>query len=149
MYDGFLADFPDHTFAPEIEAALAQSLVNQAQEAGAQELPAPIRSGSTGTELTKVVIQNDAPTGMRIVFSGPETRVEELGACGSCVTYSGSGPSSCPAQGPIGRYTLAPGQYEVLVEDLDPSIRPWFGNWNLLKGDEYYSCFFNVITVEP
>jgi len=136
--------------APD-EAALAQSIIEQAKAAGAQELPAPESRGKTGGELTEVIIQNDSPNRIRIVFSGPETHVEVLEACSSCITYYLYEPTtSCPEQAPIGRYTLEPGQYDVVVEDLsDTTITPWFGNWQLVSGDEYYSCFFIVTTFEP
>lgn len=150
LYEQLLADYSDHSLAADIEAALAQSIVEWAKTAGAQELPAPTSTGSSEGELTEVIIQNDAPERMRIVFSGPEMRVEELEACGSCVRYYLSDPPFCPEQGPVGRYTLEPGRYDVVVEYIsDLSVTPWIGNWSLLSGDEYYSCFYIVTTFEP
>jgi tetratricopeptide (TPR) repeat protein len=150
MYESFLADYPSHSLASDVEVGLAQSIVAQAKVTSAGEIPAPERSGSTGSGLTEVVIQNDSPERLRIVFSGPESHVEELEACSSCITYTTIGPLYCPEQGPIGRYTLNPGQYDVVVESIgDSGTTPWTGNWSLVDGDEYYSCFFVVTTVSP
>lgn len=150
MYENFLADHPDHLLATEVEAALARSIVSQAQALGAGEIPAPERSGSTGSDATAVIIQNDSPEPLRIVFSGPESRVEELEGCDSCTKYTGVGPLYCPELGPIGTYTLAPGEYDVVVESIsDEGTTPWTGAWELITGDEYYSCFFVVTTFGP
>jgi hypothetical protein len=150
MYENFLVEYPDHSLASDVEAALARSIVAQAKAAGAGEIPAPEFSGSTGSEFTEVVIQNDSPERLRIVFSGPDSRVEDLEACSSCQKYFGIGPTFCPEQGPIGRYTLKPGQYEIVVESVsDTGVTPWIGDWGLLSGDEYSSCFFIVTTLGP
>jgi tetratricopeptide (TPR) repeat protein len=142
MYERFLAEYPGHALTPEIEAGLARAIVAQAQTASAGEIPAPERSGSTGSGLTEVVVQNDSPERLRIVFSGPESLIEELEPCTTCTTYSLVGPLFCPEQGPIARYTLSPGQYAVVVEAIsDTETAPWTGNWTLTGGDEYYSCF--------
>ncbi|MEA4908973.1 MAG: tetratricopeptide repeat protein [Anaerolineaceae bacterium] len=147
MYETFLADYPGHSLAEDVEAALARTIVAQARTAGAGNMPEPSRSGSTSSEITEVVIQNDSPQRLRIVFSGPESLVEELEACSSCTTYTLVGPTFCPAKGPTGRYTLKPGQYDVVVEAISGSeVTPWSGNWALVSGDEYYNCFFIVHT---
>jgi tetratricopeptide (TPR) repeat protein len=150
MYEAFLAEFPDHALAPEAEAGLARAIIAQAKAGGAGDIPAPERSGSTGSGQTEVVIQNDSPERLRIVFSGPESRIEELAACSSCINYTGIGPLYCPEMGPIGRYTLEPGEYEVVVESItDSGVTPWTGTWTLGSGDEYSSCFFLVTTTFP
>jgi tetratricopeptide (TPR) repeat protein len=150
MYEKFLAEYPSHARAVDAEAGLARSIVSQAQTTSAGEIPTPERSGSTGSIVTEVVIQNDSPRRLRIVFSGPESRVEELEACSSCTTYTGIGPLYCPELGPIGRYPLTPGAYDIVVEAIsDSEITPWTGSWNLASGDEYYSCFFVITTLGP
>jgi tetratricopeptide (TPR) repeat protein len=150
MYERFLAEFPGHARAAEAEAGLARSIVSQAQTTSAGEIPTPERSGTTGTGMTDVVIQNDSPEHIRIVFSGPETRVEELEPCSSCTTYTGEGPLYCPELGPIGRYSLTPGDYDIVVEPIgNTRTIPWTGRWSLVAGDEYSSCFFRIITLEP
>jgi tetratricopeptide (TPR) repeat protein len=150
MYENFLADYPTHARAVDAEAGLARAIVSQSQATSAGEIPTPERSGSTGSTVTEVVIQNDSPERLRIVFSGPESRVEELEPCSSCTKYTGIGPLYCPEQGPIGRYPLAPGEYDVVVEAISgDGTTPWTGNWSLVTGDEYYNCFFIVTTFGP
>lgn len=89
-----------------------------------------------------VVIQNDSPERLRLVFSGSQSMIVELAACSSCTTYMFT-PFSCPEKGPVGRYSLTPGNYEVLVESIsDSGVTPYTGTWELVGGDEYYSCFY-------
>jgi hypothetical protein len=150
MYENFMADFPGHARAAEAETALARTIVEQADSAGAGEIAAPERSGSTSSGSTVVVIQNDSPERLRIVFSGPESKVEEMEACSSCTTYTGSGPLFCPELGPIARYTLPPGTYNVVVEATsNRGVEAWRGSWDLVDGDEYSSCFYEVTTLYP
>ncbi|HET9905160.1 MAG TPA: tetratricopeptide repeat protein [Anaerolineales bacterium] len=150
MYEKFLAAYPTHARAADAEAGLARAIVSQSQATSAGDIPTPERSGSTGSTVSEVVIQNDSPERLRIVFSGPEARVEELEPCSSCTTYTGIGPLYCPEQGPIGRYPLTPGEYDVVVEAISgDGTTPWTGNWSLVTGDEYYNCFFIITTFGP
>jgi len=150
LYEAFLHDYPDHGLAEAAKAALARALVADAKASGAGEIAAPERSGSTDSASTLVVIQNDSPERLRLVFSGPEARIEELETCGACARYSLVGPAFCPETGPIGRYTLQPGEYEVLVEAIsDEGVTPFTGTWQLGEGSEYYTCFFIVTTLGP
>lgn len=150
MYDAFLNAFAADPQAEAIKAALASSLVKAARAQGAGDIPAPQVSGSSGGAMVVVVIQNDSPEKLRIVFSGPEARIEELEACATCQTYNNSGPETCPALGPVGRYELKPGTYDVVVESgSGGDTTPWTGTWVLDGGDEYSSCFFVVTTKTP
>jgi tetratricopeptide (TPR) repeat protein len=150
MYDNLLAEYPDYALTAGAEAALARSIVAQASEEGGGVIPAPEKSGNTSTGETEVTIQNDSPEELRIVFSGPESRVEKLTSCGLCQKYTAVGPAYCPTQGPIANYTLQPGEYDVVVESLsDSTIKPWTGNWSLVSGSKYDSCFFIVTTLGP
>jgi uncharacterized membrane protein YhaH (DUF805 family)/tetratricopeptide (TPR) repeat protein len=142
MYEAFVKNYPDHSLAGAVNTALARALVNAARAAGAGEISPPQRSGSTGSGETRVVIQNDSPQSLRIVFSGPKSMIVELAACSSCTTYMIQ-PFSCPEKGPIGRYNLPAGKYDVLVESIsDSGVTPYTGDWTLVGGDEYYSCFY-------
>ena len=144
MYETFLERYPNHAQASDVNTALARSLVNAARAAGAGEISAPPKSGKTSRGSTQVVIQNDSPEKLRLVFSGPEALIVELDACSSCTTYMIT-PFSCPELGPIGRYTLQPGNYDVLVESIsDSGVTPYTGSWELVSGDEYSSCFFII-----
>jgi tetratricopeptide (TPR) repeat protein len=147
MYERFLAEYPEHSLASQVEAALARAIVEdlRTEEAGTLPPPQPTGWGSAG--LATVVIRNDSPESIRLAFSGPDGRVEELESCPSCTTYNLTGPSFCPARGPVGRYTFKPGQYDVVVESVtDPTIQPFKGRWTLDTGRTYSHCFY-VVTV--
>lgn len=142
IYAVLSQSFPDYEMTADEEAMMANALLLAAKAAGAGEIGAPQVSGETGTGNTVVIIQNDSPESMRIIFTGPETRIEELAACTDCETHL-IAPTFCPEQGPVGSYELPPGTYEVLVESTsDSGTTPFTGTWELAAGDEYYSCFF-------
>ncbi len=145
-YELFLNAYEDHPLASEVEAALLRSIVKNAKMNKSGNLPPPEQSGTTEDGTTVVIIRNESPEDLRIVFSGPENRIEELEACSSCTTYFAS-PLSCPNLGPVGRYIINPGQYFVVVESTsDGGITPWSGDWTLESGGEYTNCFFIVKT---
>lgn len=148
-YEKFLLKYPNHTLASKVEEALAKLLIAQAQSKGAGNIPTPNVSGSTSSGITEVVIQNDSPDKLRIVFSGPQAHIETIEACSTCIKYNVIGPLYCPEKGPIGRYSLPPGTYSVFVESIDSTgtTTPWTGSWNLVSGDEYYSCFVLITTM--
>lgn len=150
MYEKFLDYYPNHTLASDVEDMLARVIVEQAKDESVGEILAPESSGSTGNSFTEVIIQNDSPESLRIVFSGPESHVEELPACSSCKTYEGIGPLYCPERGPIGSYQLEPGQYDIVVESTsDSGTTSWTGSWDLNSGKEYYNCFFITVVTWP
>lgn len=150
MYSKFLSENSGHPLAETVEDALARAIVFDARASGAGIIPAPERSGSTSGGSTMVIIQNDSPEDLQIVFSGPDSRIEMLDACTSCQAYSLTEPTYCPEKGPIGRYVLPPGQYDVVVQSVsDAGVTPWTGDWNLVSGEEYYSCFFITQTLLP
>lgn len=145
VYERVRQEFADHPVAQQVDEALARTILAEAQTFGAGALPAPQSLGGTGTGPAVVIIQNDSPERLSLVFNGAELRVETLEPCASCQNYTGDGPDACPEQGPIGTYTVPPGDYEVVVRSLsDTSVSPFRGNWSLASGDEYYSCFFLV-----
>lgn len=150
VYERILNDYPGAVAGTEVEDALARAIVAEARAAGAGTIPAPQVSGTTEGGSTVVIIQNDSPDRLRLVFSGPDSRIEEIEPCESCEKYSVVGPVYCPEKGPIGQYTLPPGQYDVVVQSVsDSGVTPWTGNWELISGDEYYSCFFITTTLSP
>jgi hypothetical protein len=148
MYELFRAEYPDHRLAPEVEAALARSVVENAKQSNAGTIPEPQPSGWVQGASAIVVVQNDSPERLRITFQGPEVRVEELAACSACEKHMIVKPLSCPQKGPIGRYTLQPGAYDVVAEAIsDRSVSPFAGNWTLNRGQQYSSCFYIVVTL--
>lgn len=144
-YDRVRGEFPDYN-PDEVQLALARAAVAEARALGAGGLPAPQAVGSSGEAggQVTVVIQNDSPERLRIVFSGPDVRVEELGACEECARFTSDDIEACPELGPVGRYVLAPGDYDVVVKSVEGQVNPFQGSWTLESGQEYNSCFFIV-----
>ncbi|MDX2098967.1 MAG: hypothetical protein SFW36_14415 [Leptolyngbyaceae cyanobacterium bins.59] len=145
LYDRFLKSYPKHAEVGRVKMALARSLVAEARQAGAGKIMAPGQSGYAAYGSTLVSIRNDSPEKMRIVFSGPEPRFEELPACTDCTKFQNMVPNACPEKGPVGEYKLAPGKYDVVVTSIsDRGVRPFTGTWNLVDGSAYGSCFYIV-----
>lgn len=150
VYEEFFNKYPNHALATNVEEALARAIIIDAKESGAGIIPSPERSGSTNDESVNVIIQNDSPERLRIIFSGPKSQIEELSACDTCIIYSVIAPMYCPEEGPIGTYTLPPGQYDVVVQSIsDTGVTPWTGEWDLISGEEYSSCFFITEIIFP
>lgn len=149
LYQLLLNDYADSPLAQQATAALARASVAEAKAAGAGNIPTPQSVGGSGSGPAKVVIQNDSPEKLNIIFSGPDARIEELEACAECTNYTGEGPESCPEQGPIGTYEVPAGDYDVVVKSIsDEGVTPFTGSWSLSEGEEYYSCFFLVTTIQ-
>ena len=144
-YARFRADYPDHALAPDVETALARSTLAETDESGAGSLPAPGAGEGAGTAgVATIVIQNDSPDPLSMVFSGPDTRVEDLEACADCAK-STSAIQECrdPSQSPTAEYKVAPGEYEVVVKSgRGSSVIPFRGTWILEDGEVYSSCFY-------
>lgn len=146
-YARFRTDYPDHGLAADVDAAVARATLAETDESGAGSLPPPQQTGqgSGAAGVATIVIQNDSPDRLSMVFSGPDVRVEELESCAGCVKYTGTGPDACPDLGPIGEYVVTPGMYEVVVKSGSGSdVIPFRGTWTLEAGESYDSCFYIV-----
>lgn len=139
-------EFPDHPQRKAVEPLLASAIIAEAKQMGAGGIPAPESTGAgSGSGPTKVVIQNDSPEEISLVFKGPDTRLESIPPCKDCQEFTKDAPSGCPKKGPIGTYELTPGTYAVVVRSISSSgVVPFSGSWELAAGDEYYSCFYLV-----
>jgi hypothetical protein len=145
IYENFLNQFPHHKLSPGIKQAYAQTLYDEAQAKGAGNLPQPSEGGTTGDGSTQVEIRNESPEKMRIVFGGPTPRVEELEPCKECQSYTNTPPKNCPNKGPVGTYTVDPGQYRIVVKSIgNRTVTPYTGDWNLNNRTKYTNCFFIV-----
>ena len=146
VYGRFRAEYADHALAGDVEIAFARTTLAETAAAGAGNLPQPGRGTGAGTAgQATVVIVNDSPDALSMVFSGPDVRVEELASCGECVEYTGDGPPDCPNIGPVAEYVLAPGSYEVVVKSgSGAGTIPFRGTWTLDPGEVYESCFYIV-----
>lgn len=125
---------------------MARSLIAEAQQGGAGSLPQPVDTGGSGSSLASVVIYNDSPEELRIVMSGPESRIEVLAASATSGEYDLVGPSSCRTDVPMLELQVPSGVYDVLVEATSGGISPFTGTWTLGRGDAYASCFYVVTT---
>jgi Tetratricopeptide repeat len=147
MFETFLDEYPNHPKAEAVKRSYTKVMVDDVRAKGAGTIERPGFSGTRGDGTTAVVIRNDSPEKMRIVFSGPTPRLEELAPCTECKAFVGEGPKGCPSKGPVGTYVLEPGQYDVVVKSIsDRGVRPFTGVWGLDSGSEYNSCFFVVQT---
>jgi tetratricopeptide (TPR) repeat protein len=149
-YDRFRQEYPEHSLASDVQNAFVRATIAEAEALGAGGLPPPQSTGEGSGDpsaLVTVIIRNDSPERLSMVFSGPETRVEELEPCADCEEFTGDGPDECPGQGPVGEYKLAPGSYQVVVKaSSDGAVTPFSGTWELEGGDEYTSCFYLVVS---
>jgi hypothetical protein len=143
IYARFRADYPDHDLAADVDIALARTTL--AETENADPLPPPGAGPGTGTAgVATIVIQNDSPDPLSMVFSGPDIRVEDLEACADCVKVPGA-IHECrdPSQSPNAEYKVAPGVYEVVVKSGSGSnVTPFRGTWTLEDGEVYASCFY-------
>jgi hypothetical protein len=145
-YTRFRREYPAHGLAAQVQTAYARAALAEAQAGGAGALPPPqaTRGRGAGAQV-EVVIRNDSPEPMSIVFSGPEVRVEELAACTTCERFTSPPPAGCPEKGPVGRYLLAPGSYDVVVKTTgERRVSPFRGAWTLDGAQGYASCFYLV-----
>jgi hypothetical protein len=143
IYARFRADYPDHDLAEDVEIAFARATLAETEN-GAGELLPPDKGPGTGTEgVATIIIQNDSPDPLSMVFSGPDIRVEDLEACTDCVKIPGA-IYECrdPDQSPVAEYKVAPGVYEVVVRGSGSNVRPFRGTWTLEDGEVYASCFY-------
>lgn len=145
MYESLIFEFPDHSLAAQVEKNYADAMIKVAIAKGAGKIPQPDPSGFTSAGNTIVEIQNDSPERLKLVFSGPVARIEYLDACSTCIEYSIISPTFCPEKGPIGKYTLPSGDYQVLVEAASVSdVTSYVSTWTMESGRQFYSCFYIV-----
>lgn len=170
LFELFLNKFPKHPYLNSVKRDHAMALIQDAKRNPTGEIPAPIATTSTGDGSTQVVIRNDSPHALRIVFAGSTSQVEEIPACKDCKDYTqATAPSSCPNKGPVKTYKLEPGGYQVLVKAISSKnwdasklgvkeltqtelkqsaevsgVRPFTGQWSFGTGLKYQSCFFLV-----
>lgn len=142
LYRQFLKQNPT-TQTQAMEKALARATVANLSRQGAQKADPPGLVGFTADGSTVVDIQNSSPRKMQITFSGPTPKFEELEPCQDCEIQTYRGPEACPEKGPVGRYKLEPGQYQIAIEFIErPNevIESSVGDWMLGEGSEYRRC---------
>lgn len=104
--------------------AIAAEIAEEAPAAG-KRVPSAAKPGSSGLEL---VISNDAPDDVEILFTGPVTGKVELKSCGGCETYSSESSGRALAcqdtskSYPKSRLTLPAGNYYFLYKRADDTV---------------------------
>jgi hypothetical protein len=171
LFEAFLNKFPQHPRLGMVKRDHAMALVQEAKlNPTTGQVSHPIPTASTNDGSTQLVVRNDSPHALRIVFAGPTSQVEEMPACKDCEDYTRSNaPGACPNKGPVKTYKIEPGGYQVLVKaiisknwntsklgvqelnqtELKQSsevtgVRPFTGDWSFGTGQEYQSCFFLI-----
>lgn len=170
LFELFLNKFPKHPYLNSVKRDHAMALIQDAKRTPTGEIPAPIATDTTNDGSTQLVVRNDSPHALRIVFAGPTSQVEEIPACKDCKDYTqATAPSSCPNKGPVKTYKLEPGGYQVLVKAISSKnwdasklgvkeltqaelkqstevagVRPFTGDWSFGMGQKYQSCFFLI-----
>ena len=150
-YENFLQNYPKHSLVPDIKTALATATLAAAKTESGGEIAPPQATGTTALGSTVVLIRNDSPEPLQIVFSASQPRFEELPACKDCQTFD-IRPKTCPAKGQMGRYVLKPGTYDVVVKSPSNNgsrVIPFTGKWALKNGTEYAHCFYIVKGLTP
>ena len=144
MYARFRAEFPDHALALDVERAFAAATLAEADAAGAGDLAPPPGFEGGASDVATIVIVNDAPDPINIVFSGTEVRVEDIAPCPECERFTVD-PGECPNAGPVVEYELPPGTYTVVVKSGTSILTtPFRGTWELEAGFTYEHCFYIV-----
>jgi tetratricopeptide (TPR) repeat protein len=152
LYENFLKEYPSHLWLKDVQRSLAQASISDIKSRkGVRKIMSPRRTGTTADGSTVINIQNISPATMRITISGATPKFEKLKSCSDCVVYDGNAPDECFDKGPIGQYTVEPGEYDIAIEtqlDDGGQTKPWAGNnWVLEPGGEYGSCF--IIVKDP
>ncbi|MGB3401332.1 MAG: hypothetical protein WBA77_01430 [Microcoleaceae cyanobacterium] len=143
MYEQFLQQYPAHSLAENVRRSLARTTVANVRSKGAQKISSPLPTGRTADGTTVIEIQNSSPHPMQMTFSGITPKFEEIEKCKGCVTYLNP-PKACPGKGPIARFVLEPGQYDIAVKPqsrFGTRVNPWSGTWALKSGTKYQTCF--------
>lgn len=145
LLERFLARHRDHPSAPTVTDELGRAML--AESAASGGLSAPTRHGATPGDPA-LRIRNLSSRRMRMVLSGPVTRVEELAGCAHCPGSTIISPVVCGGPVVVDQ-TLPAGAYRVVVRVIeeegdghDDRIRPFAGEWRLDQGAAYDHCLY-------
>jgi len=121
--------------------------IEQLAHGQTNQLPPPVRAGSSGSGKVSLALLNGSPKTVRILMGGPKAYAVTIPACGGCGTSFSTLISPCQSPGrlPSKSLTVAPGDYRVAVVAVrDPTVRPFIGRWGLSGGARYRDCFYIV-----
>ncbi|WP_328626243.1 hypothetical protein OHA88_17790 [Streptomyces sp. NBC_00353] len=131
------------------DIAVAAEIADDRPAAG-RRLPPAGRPGGSRMEL---VISNDAPSGVEILYTGPVTGRVTLKACGSCKRYGTEASGSalaCKAGGrsyPKVRLQLPAGEYHFLYKHgtgASANVDSYSSGSRIKSGYTYASCTYVV-----
>ncbi|MFK7806018.1 MAG: hypothetical protein AB8G95_30595 [Anaerolineae bacterium] len=145
-----------------VEASLAAETINYVNNEPDQFLFFPQPEGVTegvsiGGDKAVISIANGTEDKINLVLAGLETVVESVEGCAEC-----EGATSCSGNEPFVTFEVDPGSYQIVLEsgsienevamltgfgDINPSVQPYAGSWDLEAGTAYPMCFF-LTTVE-
>lgn len=132
--------------------AIAAEIAEDRPEAG-NKLPPAKRPGGATMEL---VISNDAPNGVEVLYTGPVTGSVTLKACGSCGRYDSTAAgnqNACKASGksyPKARLRLPAGDYHFLYKhETGSSVDNYSDGSTIEPGYTYTSCTYVVEQDDP
>ncbi|MEU2674388.1 hypothetical protein ABZ622_37140 [Streptomyces sp. NPDC007164] len=129
------------------DVAIAAEIAGTRAAAG-KHLPP---SGSPGGARMELVISNDAPDGVEILYTGPVTGRTSIKGCGSCRTYSGisASLSACKAGGksyPKVTLRLPAGEYHFLYKHRGGASRTVVSSYadgsKIQPGYRYTGCTY-------
>ncbi|MDF6044876.1 hypothetical protein LRD69_22555 [Streptomyces sp. JH14] len=121
-----------------------------ARPAAGERLPP---AGSPGGSRMELVISNDAPSGVEILYTGPVTGRVSLKACGSCNRFASEASGSalaCKAGGgsyPKVRLRLPAGEYHFLYKHgtgTGTGVESYASGSHIQPGYTYTSCTYVV-----
>jgi tetratricopeptide (TPR) repeat protein len=144
IYETLYLQFPEDPLAITAQDQLT-ILYQQKAAISGLKLPAPDRSGEALSGVSEVLLMNNSPTRLKVIFSGIESYSLVLDECASCRDFLDNAPTFCPEIGPSQKITLAPGTYQVTVIPLPKSGLPLLsGTWELADQTSYSNCFMTV-----
>ncbi|MGP3637885.1 hypothetical protein ACTU45_31940, partial [Streptomyces sp. 24-1644] len=135
------------------DIAIAAEIAEDRPSAG-RKLPPRKTPGGSRMEL---VISNDAPNGVEILYTGPVSGSVELKGCGSCERYSpSSGPDlACRASGkkyPKATLRLPAGDYHFLYKHgtgASADVDSYSSGSRVQPGYTYTSCTYVTTERDP
>lgn len=138
----FLTKYPGHRFAGTVNATYAKLINKQVRaDIDAKDFGREDLSGTVGGNTAVLLLYNDANEPLRIAFSGPEPRVEEIAACADCPIAS-EDYKFCRKQATLKRVLIAPGEYDVALDHPEGAKTPGaYAHWSVQAGKEYFGCF--------
>jgi hypothetical protein len=140
-----LKKYPGHRFTAEVMGTFAQRLFNKVRtDSKSTTLRAAEVTGSPGGGKAIIMLYNDSTEPMRVVLSGPEPRVEEIGGCPNCPVETDKA-GICRQQATLKRLVVAPGEYDFAIDSTEATSGA-HAHWTLQPGKQYFGCYSTVKT---